>query len=114
MSITTNTLTSGTFSNQSVYSITATNQSSTIYTVPQDNSALYVQGNVKIDADKDLILGGHSLKSRLDKIEQRLGIVNRNSELESRWSSLRELGEQYRLLEAELLERELVWNTLKL
>lgn len=53
------------------------------------------------------------VQKRLDKIEERLAILKPNPELESRWDELRNLGEKYRQLEAELTAKESVWNTLK-
>jgi hypothetical protein len=61
----------------------------------------------------DLIINGVGLSSRLDKIEERLGILKPNPEMESRWEQLKSLGEQYRQLEAELTERDYIFEQLK-
>lgn len=71
-------------------------------------SDLSVQGNAKIDGD--LMIGNRSLLEALDKIEARLAILQPNRELESKWEELQSLGEQYRKLEAEILEKEKLWN----
>jgi len=49
----------------------------------------------------------------LERIEQRLAILERNVELEKRWIELRELGERYTALEKEILEKEQIWDELK-
>lgn len=48
------------------------------------------------------------LEERLQKIEERLNIIHRNYELETRWSNLKQLGDQYQKLEQELVETEKV------
>ena len=58
-------------------------------------------------ADK-ITLNGRDLEERLQKIEERLNIIHRNYELETRWSNLKQLGEQYQKLEQELVETEKV------
>jgi hypothetical protein len=49
----------------------------------------------------------------LEGIEQRLGLLTPNTELEAEWDELLELGQAYRKLEAELLEKKKMWETLK-
>jgi hypothetical protein len=46
-------------------------------------------------------------------LEQRLNILRPNTELEAEWDQLRELGDQYRQLETELMEKQKMWNKLK-
>lgn len=58
---------------------------------------------------KDEIKG---ISSRLDKIEERLAILKPNTELEDKWEELKKLGEQYRLLEQELTEKQKIWDLL--
>ena len=58
-------------------------------------------------ADK-ITLNGRDLEGRLQKIEERLNIIHRNYELETRWSNLKQLGDQYQKLEQELVETEKV------
>ena len=64
-------------------------------------------------ADADVVIDGVSLKDTLVGIQQRLAILQPNPELEKQWHSLRELGEQYRALEAELLEKQKMWEAVK-
>jgi hypothetical protein len=71
---------------------------------------LHVQGNARVTGD--LTVAGISVGETLKRIEERLNILRPNPELESRWSELRALGEQYRALEAELLEKEHMWAQL--
>lgn len=71
---------------------------------------LHVQGNARVTGD--LTVAGISVGETLKRIEERLNILRPNTELESRWDELRELGRRYRELEAELLEKEQMWAQL--
>ena len=66
----------------------------------------------KTSAD-DVYLNEKSLTEIIQNIEKQIGILNQNFELEERWSELKELGDKYRALEKELLNKEQVWNTIK-
>jgi hypothetical protein len=75
---------------------------------------------VNIDADgltmkkgTDIKIGGKSLTEAIEKIEERLGILHPNSELEERWSTLKELRKQYMELEKDILEKEKIMKILK-
>jgi hypothetical protein len=75
---------------------------------------------VNIDADgltmkkgADIKIGGKSLCEAIEKIEERLGILKPNPELESRWDQLRELRNQYIEMERDLLEKEKLMKILK-
>lgn len=74
-------------------------------------NGLFVGGDAEIAGD--LVIGNTKISDRLDKIEERLGIVTANEELEKRWKELAELGRKYRALERELIEKEKIWNTIK-
>ena len=76
--------------------------------------------NVFIDGDgltmkegADIKIGGKSLTDAIEKIEDRLGILNPNPELEDRWEQLKELRRQYIELEKDLLEKEKIMKILK-
>ena len=76
--------------------------------------------SVHIDADgltlkqgADIKIGGKSLCEAIEKIEERLGILKPNPELEDRWDQLRELRKQYIELEKDLLEKEKIMKILK-
>ncbi len=72
---------------------------------------------MKVDCDAvfngDIKIRGVSLDERLNVIEERLGILRPNNDLEGRWEKLKALGEGYRRLEKEILEGESIWDTLK-
>lgn len=74
-------------------------------------TTLKVSGDAEIEGE--LKLQGVSLSSRLDKIEERLGILRPNDSLEEKWEELKALGERYRELEKEILEKEKIWDLLK-
>jgi predicted metal-dependent phosphoesterase TrpH len=82
-------------------------------TFPDDlnGTTLKVRGDADIDGD--LTIKGVSLNDRLDKIEERLGILRVNDALEEKWENLRELANQYRALEKEIIEKENMWDILK-
>lgn len=63
--------------------------------------------------DADIRVNGESLMDTLRGIQDRLNILRPNTELEAEWDELRELGEQYRKLEAQFAEKSKVWSALK-
>ena len=74
------------------------------------------QGSGVIDVkgeNADIKINGVSLCDTLKVIQDRLNLLQPNPELETEWDQLRELGEQYRKLEAEFKEKTKMWNTLK-
>lgn len=79
-------------------------------TVPNDIWETALKGNLTAS---DIILDGKSLSSTLQTIEQRLAILHPNQDLEERWNELKALGDQYRKLEQEILEKEKSWNIIK-
>lgn len=88
----------------------------TISTSPYSNAwslstTLNVEGDAEIKGE--LTVQGVNLASRLDEIEKRLAILRPNNDLENKWQELQELGEKYRELEKEILEKEQIWDTLK-
>jgi hypothetical protein len=72
---------------------------------------------MKVDCDAEfhgeVKIRGVKLDERLNAIEERLGILRPNNDLEGRWEKLKALGEEYRKLEQEILEGEDIWATLK-
>jgi hypothetical protein len=72
---------------------------------------LHVKGDAEIEGD--LKVKGKSLADAIDNIEKRLAILHPNKDLEERWEQLKALGEQYRELEKDILEKEKIWETLK-
>jgi hypothetical protein len=71
-------------------------------------------GRVDLKGDNaDITINGVSLNATLKLIQDRLGLLVPNPELESQFDELRALSEQYQKLEAECREKMRVWNTLK-
>ncbi len=84
-----------------------------IYSAPTttiDFNTVHAKGTIKAE---EIEIGGISLTEILEKIEERLAILRPNKSLEGRWEQLKALGEEYRKLEKELQEMEVVWNILE-
>lgn len=73
--------------------------------------SLSVRGDAEFEGD--IKLKGKSLSETLDKIEQRLAILHPNEKLEEKWLELKKLGDMYRALEKDIIEKENIWETLK-
>jgi hypothetical protein len=106
----------------SIYSTFGTSITSpTTYTWSQDyNTSWSNTASVNIDTNGinikeggDIKIGDKSLSDAIEKIEERLGILNPNPELEERWDQLKELRKQYMELEKDLLEKEKLMKILK-
>jgi hypothetical protein len=63
--------------------------------------------------DADIEINGRSLMQILDGLEQRLGLLKCREDLESDWSELKVLGDQYRAMVKSIEEKTQMWNTLK-
>jgi len=61
----------------------------------------------------DIKINGHSLTQTLQTIQDRLNMLRPNLALEKEWDQLRELGDQYRRLEAEFKEKQKAWESLQ-
>ncbi len=72
---------------------------------------LKVEGDAEFKGE--VTIRGVKLDDRLTAIEERLGILRPNNDLEGKWEKLKALGEEYRKLEQEILEGESIWATLK-
>ena len=92
--------------NQYVYATNGTYTSSPITSTPSGTLELQGEG-------ADVRINGVSLTGVLKNIEERLNILRPNAELETEWHQLKELGDQYRALEAELKEKSKMWEKLK-
>lgn len=68
---------------------------------------------INVKEGGDIKIGGKSLSEAIEAIEERLGILNPNPELEDRWEQLKELRKQYMELEKDLLEKEKLMKILK-
>ena len=97
-------------SNGPIYTISSNTQP--VYTI---NSTVGAGLDVKGDAifGGDIKIKGKSLIDTLNKIEERLAILNPNAALEENWAELKELGNRYRALEKELIKKQEVWEILK-
>jgi hypothetical protein len=74
-------------------------------------SIMKVEGDAEFKGE--VTIRGVKLDERLNAIEERLGILRPNNDLEGKWEKLKALGEEYRKLEQEILEGESIWATLK-
>jgi len=74
----------------------------------QPNNTVHIRGK-----DADLLINEKSLKTWMEKVEERLNILTPNPELEKEWDQLRRLGERYRKLEKKCREQSDMWNKLK-
>jgi hypothetical protein len=72
-----------------------------------------ISPKIQLDGpDADIEINGESLVGMLRNIEQRLNILKPNAELESEWAELKELGDAYRKLEAEIEAKMKTWNAI--
>jgi hypothetical protein len=97
-----------------VYAINPSNTINTITTINTGSvgpNVFSVKGDAEFDGD--ISFKGKSLNETLTKIEERLAILHPNPKLEEKWEKLKELSKQYRELEAEIIEKEMIWNILK-
>jgi hypothetical protein len=63
--------------------------------------------------DADIVINGHSLTDTLRALEERLNILVPNTQLEKEWAELKQLGDKYRKLEQDLIEKASMWAALK-
>jgi hypothetical protein len=71
-------------------------------------------GQIELKGDQaDLVINGVSLNETLKGIQDRLNMLRPNAALEAEWDQLRDLGEQYRQLEAQLKEKQRAWEILR-
>jgi hypothetical protein len=63
--------------------------------------------------DADIVVNGSSLVDAINSIRDRLNCLQINPELEAEWKELRALGDQYRELEQEILDKQATWDRLK-
>ena len=90
-----------------------TAQTSDTYTLGA-NWSNQASAKIRLDGpDADIEINGASLTDMIEKIEQRLAILKPDPRLEKDWDELRELGDRYRALEKEIIEKQKMWDTLK-
>jgi hypothetical protein len=95
----------------SPYTVSNTTTGWATYTQPAMQGKLTVSGDATFDGE--VTIRGVKLDERLTAIEERLGILRPNNDLEGKWEKLKALGEEYRRIEKEILEGEDIWATLK-
>ena len=80
------------------------------------NDSLQVKdkGLLEIRGDNaDIVINGVSLNETLANINARLGMMRPNPKIEAEWDELRELGDRYRALEADIKDKMQMWELLK-
>lgn len=80
------------------------------------NSPYATTTSTKIHLDgenADIMVNGWSLVDAVKRIEQRMGLLQPNPEMEKEWTELKELGDKYRALEVKLKEQINMWEKLK-
>ena len=95
----------------SPYYISSPTTGSTGLSYDNYNSTLHVKGDANIEGD--VKIKGKSIANSLEKIEEKLAILHPNQELEDKWENLRGLRKAYMELEAEIKEKEKIWNILQ-
>ena len=96
----------------SVYSNTAPN--SYIYGNGIDTGVIRPGGTLTLDGeDADIKINGESVMETLRWMKERLAWLDVRSDLESEWQELKELGDQYRALVANIEDKVRMWDTLK-
>jgi hypothetical protein len=63
--------------------------------------------------DADIVVNGSSLVDAINSIQDRLNCLQINPKLEAEWDELKALGDQYRKLEKQILEKQATWDLLK-
>ena len=94
--------------------ITWTSPVYTVGTMGTDGTTtprLEVKGDAHFDGD--VKIQGKSITETIQNIERRLAILHPNPKLEEKWERLKALGDMYRELEKEIIEKEGIWATLK-
>jgi hypothetical protein len=74
-------------------------------------ATLHVKGDA--DFEGEVSIKGKNIADMFAKIEERLAILHPNPKLEEKWERLKSLGQMYRELEAEIIEKEKMWDILK-
>lgn len=90
--------------------ITTTDTTSPVYIYDKPDGNLKVNGGAEINGP--LTVDGVDIGQAVRRIEERLAILRPNEGLEERWNKLKELGDQYRRLEEELLQQEKIVSIL--
>jgi hypothetical protein len=69
---------------------------------------------INLDGENaDIVINGSSLVDAINNIRDRLNCLQVNPVLEKEWNELKALGDQYRKLEQEILNKQATWDRLK-
>lgn len=63
--------------------------------------------------DADIVVNGASLMLAIVGIQKRLNCLQVNPQLEAEWDQLQALGDQYRVLEQQILDKQATWDRLR-
>lgn len=74
-------------------------------------TSLKVEGDADINGN--LVVQGTNITRLFQDIQERLGLLAPNPELEEEFEELQQIGDQYREVEARLKEKKRVWEILK-
>ena len=91
-----------------VWTTTTNNTGGYIFANTQPSNTVHIRGE-----DADLLINNKSLKTWMERVDERLNILTPNPELEKEWDELRRLGERYRKLEKKCREKADMWKRLK-
>ena len=104
--------TSATGATGSIYTIAGSNGTSWTTATQQPKVHLTAKG-LDMGENCDIKIGDWSLKDFCQKMEERLAILSPNPKLEAEWEELKELGDRYRQLEADIKDKMKTWDVLK-
>jgi hypothetical protein len=80
---------------------------------PQTTSAINSDGCIELKgSNADVVVNGKSILKTICAIEERLALLEPNPNLEKEWEELKNLGDRYRQLEAEIKEKTKMWSVL--
>ena len=84
------------------------------YTIMGAGQNISPGGKVVIQGENaDLVIGDKSMKTWMERVEERLNLLTPNAKLEEEWEELKSLGEQYRQLEQHIKDKQATWDRLK-
>jgi hypothetical protein len=94
--------------NTSPYTFSAGTNATPWFTQNTTSSKINLDGE-----GADIVVNGSSLVDAINSIKDRLNCLQINPKLEAEWNELRALGDQYRKLENQILEKQATWDRLK-
>jgi hypothetical protein len=84
------------------------------YTSPWLTQGTNVAPKINLNGEgADIVVNGFSLVDAINSIKDRLNCLQINPELEAEWDELKILGDQYRKLEQQILDKQATWDRLK-